>query len=146
MKDKELKILMSDKQKEMEKMRQEYERIRYEKQIRSMCEEIQNSQDVLGLIKDKNLNTSDAKLLGRMVAKKIVPIYRNFADYIENNQARRTKKNEKRKERRAMNNTPVIKNKSALSSASAATTHANNKPVSPEAAPVNTSDNQMRRY
>ena len=146
MNDKELKKLLSDKQKEMEKMLQEYEHIKYEKQIRAMCEGIQNSPDVLGLIKEKNLNSSDAKLLGRMVAKKIVPIYRNFADLIESNQARRTQKNEKRKVRRAMHNIPTTDNKSASPSASSTTDQVNNKAVSSVAATANTSDNQMRRY
>lgn len=101
MKEKELRKILAEKQKEIEKVQREYESLRYVNQINAIVDEIQKSTVILNVIKDNNLNASDARLLGASVANRIGDIYKDSADEIDKNQLRRSRKNEARKERRA---------------------------------------------
>ncbi|MBQ8946465.1 MAG: hypothetical protein IJ058_06560 [Lachnospiraceae bacterium] len=101
MKEKELRKILAEKQKEIEKVQREYESLRFVNQINAIIDEIKKSTAVISVIKDNNLNASDARLLGASVANRIGEIYKDSADEIDKNQLRRSRKNEARKERRA---------------------------------------------
>ena len=101
MKENELRKILAEKQKELDKVKQEYETMRYINQINAICDEIRKSPAIIGIIKDKDLNACDARLLGVGIANRIGDIYTDYADEINKNKVRRIKKNEARKERRA---------------------------------------------
>ena len=100
MNEKELRKLLTEKQKEMEAAQREYYRIHYARQIRSFTNALSNCPELTDLILTENLSSDDCKLLGELIGKKIRPIYRNFTDYIAKNQERRKSKNRARNERR----------------------------------------------
>lgn len=101
MKENELRKILAEKQKELEKVKQEYETMRYINQINAICDEIRKSPAIIDIIKDKDLNACEARLLGAGIADRIGDIYTDYADEINKNKVRRIRKNEARKERRA---------------------------------------------
>lgn len=101
MKEKELRKILTEKQKEIEKVQREYETLKYVNQINAICDEIRKSPAIISIIKAKDLNTCEARLLGACIATKISDIYTDSAEEIDKNKERRIRKNEARKERRA---------------------------------------------
>lgn len=101
MKEKELRKILTEKQKEIEKVQREYETLKYVNQINAICDEIRKSPAIISIIKAKDLNTCEARLLGACIATKISDIYTDSAEEIDKNKERRSRKNEARKERRA---------------------------------------------
>ncbi|MBQ8947157.1 MAG: hypothetical protein IJ058_10145 [Lachnospiraceae bacterium] len=101
MKEKELRKILTEKQKEIEKVQREYETMKYVNQINAICDEIRKSPAIISIIKEKDLNACEARLLGACIATKISDIYTDSAEEIDKNKERRIRKNEARKERRA---------------------------------------------
>ena len=110
MNEKELRKLILEKQKEVEATQLEYDRVHYSKQVEIFKETLGDSIDVLNLIKTEELTTEDCRLLASIMAKKIRPIYRNFAETITQNKERRKRKNEVRNEHRQNNTSDGVIN------------------------------------
>ncbi len=100
MNEKELRKLISDKQKEMEEAQKAYVRIHYDRQIRAFADELSASIDLLELMHKYKLTADDARIFARMVAENIKTIFNTFAQDISANQARRKRKNDARTVRR----------------------------------------------
>ena len=100
MNEKELHKLIAKKQAEMEQAQLEYDQVHYSRQLRAFAVTFSESIEVLKLIQTEGLTADDCKLLARIMAKKIRPIYRNFAEIIGKNQEDRRRKNQARNERR----------------------------------------------
>ena len=100
MNEKELRKLLTEKQREMEAAQREYELVHYSRQLKVFGEIFEKSPEVLTLIQSEEMTYDDCRLLANIMSKKIRPIYKNFADTIMQNQNRRKNKNKVRNERR----------------------------------------------
>ncbi len=118
MKEKELRKILTEKQKEIEKVQRKYETVKYVNQINAICDEIRKSSAIINIIKEKDLNTCEARLLGAGIADRIGDVYMDCADIIDKNKVRRIQKNEARKERRARKTVRVSDSNTAVIEAS----------------------------
>lgn len=97
MTEQELNKLLSKKQKELQQLQAELHALKFDKQIKAILEAIQQSDNVLSVISEHNLNVEDCRFIGERIAADFIEIYKTCADEITKKQARRERKRNQRK-------------------------------------------------
>ena len=98
--EKEIKKQLEQKQQELKEIQQQYDEVRYAKQLQAVSGTITKSPVLLAIIKDNDLSGEDAEFLARKVVKSLNGIFNKYHEEIQQNQQKRAKKNEARNEAR----------------------------------------------
>ena len=110
MTEQEMKKLIEEKSRELEKLQFEIARSKYAKHLGALFDPLSESTAVLSVIQDKGLNHEDCRYLGEKLAVSFEAIY---ADYFEKEiiekQERRRRKSSARAERAARQKESVQK-------------------------------------
>lgn len=146
MNEKELRKLLTEKQKEMEAAQREYELVHYSRQLSVFGEVFEKSPDVLELIQKEDLTYDDCKLLANVMAKKIRGIYKNFAEMVSQNQTRRKNKNLARYERRHNSDKPATYTISGTNPSTAAGTSSVTPPLNQQHTVEHKTEDKERQY
>lgn len=109
--EKEIKKQLEAKRKELLEIQQQYDQMRYSKQMKAVSDVIIKSPDLLKIIVADKLNADDAGLFAQKITFHINGIYGKYREEILLNQTKRISRNQARKSRRNKPNATKLQEK-----------------------------------
>lgn len=101
MTEQELKKLIEQKQKELDKLQVDIEKVQYQKHVDTFMNNINIQNELIRVIKDNQLNINDCRLFATKICENLSSIYDLVSEDIKTSQARRQHMNDARNQRRA---------------------------------------------
>lgn len=101
MTEQELKKLIEQKKKELDKLQVDIEKVQYQKHVDTFMNNINIQNELIRVIKDNQLNINDCRLFATKICENLSSIYDLVSEDIKTSQARRQHMNDARNQRRA---------------------------------------------
>ena len=102
--EKKLRKSIAIKQKQINEMQADYDREKCKKHIRAFMDELLfENNDLIPLIINNNLNTTDVRILASAISKDLLETYKDVEPRIIKNKEKRQKKNEARRQNYKLN-------------------------------------------
>ncbi len=103
-----IKKTIAKKQKEIQNLQANYDREKCKKHIRAFMDELLfENNDLIPLILNNNLNTSDIRIIASAISKELPEFYKKAEPRIKSNKEKREKKNESRRLKNKLNKTAL---------------------------------------
>ena len=99
--EKEIRKQLEAKQKELQEIQQQYDAMKYSRQIQALSERIVKSDALMKIIRADKLNSDDTILFADKIVIHLNAIYSKYRGEIMDNQAKRMKRNEAKRSRRS---------------------------------------------
>ena len=100
--EREIRKQLEAKQKELMEIQQQYDAMKYSRQMQAVSDRIIKSEALINIIRSDKLNGDDVARFADKILLHLNAIYGKYRNEILENQAKRLKKNEAKRSRRSM--------------------------------------------
>jgi hypothetical protein len=108
--EREIRKQLEAKQKELMEIQQQYDAMKYSRQMQAVSDRIVKSEALINIIRTDKLNGDDVARFADKILLHLNAIYGKYRNEILENQAKRLKKNEAKRSRRSRQKTKIKEN------------------------------------